>query len=102
MQELARLEEEGIPIQDAGVRLTGDYPLRRSVVRPEGRTADHGSVAQLQVRVCRSRARPGRAVDEALNKEEAGHLLLVYAAIHERVVPAFFFFKQKTAYEMEL
>ena len=50
--------------------------------------ADQGARAELQVRQRRRRAGAGRALEPAVQAEEAGALLLVRPAVPERAVPA--------------
>ena len=81
VQDLGGPEGQGGPLQDRRVRRPGHVPRRRPVLRPEGQGADRGARAQLQARDRRRRAGPGGALEPALQAEEAGHLLLVHAAV---------------------
>ena len=75
-------------LQEPGVRLAGDVPRRRPVLRAEGRAADQAARPQLQVRLGRCRAGAGGTLDAGVQAEEADPLLLVHAAVPQQGVPA--------------
>ena len=77
VQDVEGPEGQGVALQEPGVRLAGDVPRRRPVLRAEGPAADPGARAELQVRQRRRRARAGRALEPAVQAAQAGHLLLV-------------------------
>ncbi len=88
VQDLEGAEGQGGHLQEPGVRLAGDVPRRRPLLRPEGQGADPGARAELQVRQRRRGAGPGRTVEPALQAAQAGDLLLVRPAVPERDLQA--------------
>ena len=83
VRDLGGPEGQGGPVQDGRVRRPGHVPRRRSLLRPEGQGADQGARPEPQARDRGRRARAGRPLDAALQAGEAGHLLLVHAAVPE-------------------
>ena len=81
VRRLGGPEGRGGPVQDRRVRRPGHVPRRRSLLRPEGQGADRGARPEPQARDGRRRAGAGRALEPALQAEEAGPLLLVHAAV---------------------
>src|SRR5437016_4485996 len=82
------LKGQGEPVQEPGVRLAGDVPRRRPLLRAEGQGAHPGARAELQVRLGRRGTRAGRTLEPALQAAQAGALLLVRPAVSERDVQA--------------
>ena len=72
VRDLGGPEGQGGPVQDRRVRRPGHVPRRRPVLRPEGQGADQGARAEPQARDRGRRARAGRALEPALQAEEAG------------------------------
>ena len=88
VQDVEGAEGQGVALQEPGVRLAGDVPRRRPVLRAEGPAADQGARAELQVRQRRRRAGAGRALDAARTSSTSRCSSTGTPAVPERAVPA--------------